>query len=204
MSALPKRWRELVAVTVVAAALCASGASAQKNQGPPNALQGFSQNRDEPVKIRAGALEVREKEKVATFSGDVHVVQGDTEMRSKILIVFYEEETGTRSVKAADPGPGGDKQIRRIEAKGSVVVTQKDQTATGDAANFNMRENTVMLIGNVVVTRGADVLRGQRLVVDLTNGVSKMDQGRVEALIQSGSRPPAEKPPTEKLPGEKK
>lgn len=198
MSALPKRWRELVAVTVVAAALCASGASAQKNQGPPNALQGFSQNRDEPVKIRAGALEVREKEKVATFSGDVHVVQGDTEMRSKILIVFYEEETGTRSVKAADPGPGGDKQIRRIEAKGSVVVTQKDQTATGEAANFNMRENTVMLIGNVVVTRGADVLRGQRLVVDLTNGVSKMDQGRVEALIQSGSRPPAEKPPAEK------
>jgi hypothetical protein len=42
------------------------------------------------------------------------------------------------------------------------------------------------------------------LVVDLTSGVSKMDQGRVEALIQSGSRPPAEKPPTEKLPGEKK
>ena len=198
MSAWPRRWRELVAVTAIAAALCGPDASAQKNQGPPNALQGFSQNRDEPVKIRAAALEVREKEKVATFTGDVHVVQGDTEMRCKVLTVFYEEETGTRTVKAADPGPGGDKQIRRIEAKGSVVVTQKDQTATGDAANFNMRENTVMLSGNVVVTRGADILRGQRLVVDLTSGVSKMDQGRVEALIQSGSRPPAEKPPAEK------
>jgi lipopolysaccharide export system protein LptA len=131
---------------------------------------------------------------MATFTGDVHVVQGDTEMRSKVLIVFYEEESGPRPVKAADPGPGGDKQIRRIEAKGSVVVTQKDQTATGDAANFNMRENTVILSGNVVVTRGADILRGQRLVVDLTSGVSKMDQGRVEALIQSGSRAPAESP----------
>jgi lipopolysaccharide export system protein LptA len=185
-----RRWWELVAAVVIAASLCGSDASAQKNQGPPNALQGFSQNREEPVKIRAEALEVREKEKKATFSGDVHVVQGDTEMRSKLLIVFYEEESGPRTVKAADPGPGGDKQIRRIEAKGSVVVTQKDQTATGDVANFNMRENTVMLSGNVVVTRGADVLRGQRLVVDLTSGVSKMDQGRVEALIQSGSRPP--------------
>ena len=171
----------------------------QKNQGPPNALQGFSQNRDEPVKIRAAALEVREKDKMATFTGDVYVLQGDTEMRCKTLVVFYEEEatpqpsqqaSAARPVKAAEPGPGGDRQIRRIEAKGNVVVVQKDQNAAGDAATFNMRENTVTLVGNVVVTRGADVLRGQRLVVDLTSGVSRMDQGRVEGLFQ---RAPAEK-----------
>jgi lipopolysaccharide export system protein LptA len=171
----------------------------QKNQGPPNALQGFSQNRDEPVKIRAASLEVREKDKMATFTGDVHVLQGDTEMRCKTLVVFYEEETtpqpsqqasAARPVKAAEPGPGGDRQIRRIEAKGNVVVVQKDQNAAGDAATFNMRENTVTLVGNVVVTRGADVLRGQRLVVDLTSGVSRMDQGRVEGLFQ---RAPPEK-----------
>jgi lipopolysaccharide export system protein LptA len=192
MSAAPTTtWRGLVAATAVAVAVAAgwSDASAQqKTQGPPNALQGFSQNRDEPVKIRAAALEVREKDKQATFTGDVHVLQGDTEMRCKLLTVFYEEETGTRNVKAAEPGPGGDKQIRRIEAKGSVVVVQKDQNAAGDAAIFNMRENTVTLTGNVVVTRGADILRGQRLVVDLTTGVSKMDQGRVEGLFQSGPR----------------
>jgi lipopolysaccharide export system protein LptA len=182
----------LLAVTglVVACAVCGSDAMAQKNQGPPNALQGFSQNRDEPVKIRAAALELREKDKMATFTGDVYVLQGDTEMRCKQLVVFYEEETGTRTVKAADPGPGGDRQISRIEAKGNVVVVQKDQNATGDAATFNMRENTVTLVGNVVVTRGTDVLRGQRLVVDLTSGVSKMDQGRVEGLFKSGSQSP--------------
>jgi lipopolysaccharide export system protein LptA len=171
----------------------------QKNQGPPNALQGFSQNRDEPVKIRAASLEVREKDKMATFTGDVHVLQGDTELRCKTLVVFYEEETtpqpsqqanAARPVKAAEPGPSGDRQIRRIEARGNVVVVQKDQNAAGDAATFNMRENTVTLVGNVVVTRGADVLRGQRLVVDLTSGVSRMDQGRVEGLFQ---RAPPEK-----------
>jgi lipopolysaccharide export system protein LptA len=170
----------------------------QKNQGPPNALQGFSQNRDEPVKIRAASLEVREKDKMATFTGDVHVLQGDTELRCKTLVVFYEEETApqpskqasARPMKAAEPGPSGDRQIRLIEAKGNVVVVQKDQNAAGDAATFNMRENTVTLVGNVVVTRGADVLRGQRLVVDLTSGVSRMDQGRVEGLFQ---RAPPEK-----------
>ena len=189
-----RNWFALLVVTgvVVACAVCGSDAMAQKNQGPPNALQGFSQNRDEPVKIRAASLELREKDKMATFTGDVYVLQGDTEMRCKQLVVFYEEETGAspRPVKAADPGPGGDRQIRRIEAKGNVVVIQKDQNATGDAATFNMRENTVTLVGNVVVTRGTDVLRGQRLVVDLTSGVSKMDQGRVEGLFKSGSQSP--------------
>jgi lipopolysaccharide export system protein LptA len=185
-------WRALLAVTAVvaASAVCGADASAQKNQGPPNALQGFSQNRDEPVKIRAASLELREKDKMATFTGDVQVLQGDTEMHCKVLVVFYEEETNARAVKTAEPGPGGDRQIRRIEAKGNVVVVQKDQKATGDTATFNMRENTVTLVGNVVVTRGADVLRGQRLTVDLTSGVSKMDGGRVDGIFQAGPRTP--------------
>jgi lipopolysaccharide export system protein LptA len=175
-------------------------AAAQKtqSQGPPNALQGFSQNRDKPVKIQAASLEVREKDKMATFTGDVQVFQGDTEMRCKSLVVFYEEGAGKdgagkdgahkNTLKAADPGPQGQQEISRIEAKGGVVVVQKDQHAQGDTAHFNMKENTVTLVGNVIVTRGQDVLRGQRLVVDLTSGVSKMDQGRVEGLFQARSR----------------
>jgi lipopolysaccharide export system protein LptA len=185
-------WMAAAAGVTVALALLAGDAAAQKNQGPPNALQGFSQNRDEPVKIRAASLEVREKDKLATFAGDVYVLQGDTEMRCKSLVVYYEEEAApqrskqasAQPLKAAEPGPGGGQQIRRIEAKGNVLVVQKDQNASGDAATFNMRENTVTLMGNVVLSRGADVLRGQRLVVDLTSGVSRMDQGRVEGLFQ--------------------
>src|SRR5205807_2752898 len=126
----------------------------------------------------------------ATFTGDVYVLQGDTEMGCKVLVVSYEAKTGTRMADAAAEGPAGDRQVRLIEAKGDVVVVQKDQNATGDAATFNMRENTVTLIGNVVVTRGADVLRGQRLTVDLTSGVSKMDGGRVDGIFQAGPRAP--------------
>jgi lipopolysaccharide export system protein LptA len=181
------------ATIMLVMAFGAAHAAAQKNQGPPNALQGFSQNRDKPVKIQAASLEVREKDKIATFSGDVQVFQGDTELRCKLLNVFYDEEAGPHAMKAADPGPAGQRQIRRIEAKGGVVVVQKDQNATGDTATFSMRENTVTLMGNVVVTRGQDVLRGHRLVVDLSSGVSKMDQGRVEGLFQSGSRNPEKK-----------
>jgi lipopolysaccharide export system protein LptA len=185
-------WRKLAVTTVMAAAvaICGPEATAEKNQGPQNALQGFSQNRDQPVKINAATLEVREKDKMATFSGDVHVVNGDTELRCKSLVVFYEEEAASsKNMKAADPGPGGEHSIKRIEAKGNVIVVQKDQHATGDAAIFNMRENIVTLTGNVVVTRAQNILRGQQLTVDLTNGVSKMGGGRVDAFIDTTRKP---------------
>src|SRR5215472_6960604 len=84
----------ILVAAIFLATLVAADAAAQKspgpqNQGPPNALQGFSQNRDQPVNIQSDALVVRDKDKVATFTGNVHVTQGDTEMRSKALVVYY-------------------------------------------------------------------------------------------------------------------
>jgi lipopolysaccharide export system protein LptA len=187
----------LLAAGVTVSLLAATAAPAQKtgqNQGPPNALQGFSQNRDQPVTVQAAGLVVRDKDKVATFSGNVHVTQGDTEMRSKTLVVFYADPnkpgpTSTATMKAAQAGApagsGDQQQIRRIEAAGDVRVTQKDQTAVGDTGIFDMKSNTVTLNGNVVVTRSNDVVRGQRLVVDLGSGVSHMDGG-VKMLVTPG------------------
>ena len=146
------------------------------SQGPPNALQGFSQNRDQPVHIEAATLEVRDKQKQATVSGDVRVKQGDTGLRCKSLVVFYEQSgeptDASKTLQAASPGPSGEQRIKRLEARGSVVVTQKDQTATGELGIFDMKTNTVTLTGTpVVMTQGQNVLRGGKLVVDLTSGV---------------------------------
>lgn len=169
---------------IAAAALAMAGAplNAQPAKGPPNALQGFSQNHDQPVHIEAATLEVRDKDKVATFSGDVRVTQGDTNMRCKSLVVFYEQDDAKadkdKTLKAASPGPGGQQRIKRLEARGGVVVTQKDQTATGDTGIFDMKSNTVTLNGKVVMTQGQNVLRGERLVVDLTSGVSRVEAGK--------------------------
>jgi lipopolysaccharide export system protein LptA len=167
---------------------------APQNQGLPNALQGFSQNRDQPVRIQSDNLVVRDKDKMATFTGNVHVIQGDTEMNSKVLVVFYVDPSKPGPVPAttmktvqpgAPAGSGDQQQIKRIEATGGVLVTQKEQKAAGDSGTFDMQSNTVTLNGNVVVTHGKDVVRGQRLVVDLNTGVSRIDGGRVDALFGS-------------------
>ena len=51
---------------------------------------------------------------MATFTGDVYVLQGDAEMRCKVLVVSYEAETGTRVANAAAEGPGGNRQVRQM------------------------------------------------------------------------------------------
>jgi lipopolysaccharide export system protein LptA len=190
---------------LIAIALALPGAALKAQpaaKGPPNALQGFSQNRDQPVHIEAATLEVRDKDKVATFSGNVKVTQGDTGLRSKSLMVFYEQEgdnaggaEAAKTMQAATPGPGGQQKIKRLEARGAVVVTQKEQTATGDLGIFDMKTNTVTLSGNVMMTQGKNVLRGDRLVVDLTSGVSRVEsgkngQGRVQGLFVPGGAAP--------------
>jgi lipopolysaccharide export system protein LptA len=173
-------------------------------------MQGFSQNRDQPIQIEAATLEMRDKKKEATFSGNVKVIQGDTTMTSKTLVVFYESggapAGGTPAatpanakaaapskgapIPAAAPGPGGSSSIKRLEARGNVVVTQKDQVVTGETAVFDTKTNLVTMLGGVVLTQGKNVLRGDRLMVDMTTGVSRVesDSGRVQGLFQSSGQ----------------
>jgi lipopolysaccharide export system protein LptA len=213
---LTDRWiaRGVGAGLIVLAVAAGSKASAQSStvQGVPNAMQGFSQNRDQPIQIEAASLEMRDKKKEATFTGDVKVVQGDTTMKSKILVVFYDSAgsatpagsaparaaasadpapTAAKApIKSATPGPGGSSSIRRLEAKGNVVVTQKDQVVTGETAVFDTKTNLITMLGGVVLTQGKNVLRGDRLVVDMTTGVSRVesDSGRVQGLFQSSGQ----------------
>jgi lipopolysaccharide export system protein LptA len=198
----------LCAALMVLAMIASGEASAQSAvKNVPNAMQGFSQNRDQPIQIEAASLEMRDKKKEATFAGNVKVVQGDTTMTSKSLVVFYDQSAAPASpppaakaaksgpIQSATPGPGGSSSIRRLEARGSVVVTQKDQVVTGETAIFDTKANQVTMQGGVVLTQGQNILRGDRLVVDMTTGVSRVesDTGRVQGLFQSsgGSGVPA-------------
>jgi lipopolysaccharide export system protein LptA len=160
-------------------------------------------SQDQPVQIDAASLEVRDKSKVATFSGNVQVVQGDTTMKCQKLVVFYGEEVGIAQQAGGEakppPKPAGDapksaQNIRRIEARGGVTVVTKDQNASGDLGVYDLIQKTITLTGNVVVSQGQNVIHGERVVVDTVSGNARVESsnqgggaatpGRVRALIQ--------------------
>jgi lipopolysaccharide export system protein LptA len=192
----------LAAVIVVLAAAGWAAAAQTGGHGTPaaqptssvaNPLQGFSQNSDQPIKITSTSLEVRDKDHYATFIGNVHVVQGDTTLRCKTLVVFYDEPAGAGTTAKAGQSRSSNQQIKRLEAKGGVVIVQKDQTATGDNGTFDMKTNTAILTGNVVVTQGDSVVQGNRMVVDMATGISRVEGGGVKALFKPNS-PPSSQP----------
>jgi lipopolysaccharide export system protein LptA len=170
----------------------------QKDTGTPNAMQGFSKNKGQPVHIEAERLEVHDKDKTATFTGKVVVTQGDTTMRCKTLTVYYvgppAKDAGPKP--SATVNASGDQKIKKLDATGDVVVNQNDQVATGEKAVFDMDTNIVTMTGGaggVVLTQGQNVLRGSRLVVDMTTGYSRVESGtsnngRVQGLfVPSGN-----------------
>lgn len=192
-------------------ALAAPGSAAAQGQHP--AVQSPTQsivqgeNKDQPIQIESATLEVRDKSKIATFYGNVQVVQGDTTMKCQTLVVFYGAEDGAaKTAAASEPAAGksqasgqpasvipqGAQDIRRIEARGGVTVVTKDQNASGDLGVYDLKAKTITLTGNVVVTQGKNVLHGDRVVVDTTTGNSRVEsnaataQNRVRALILPG------------------
>ncbi len=196
---------------IVMMALAAPWSAAAQERSPagPGPTQTVLQNRNEgqPIHIESTSLEVRDKSKVATFTGDVVVVQGDTTIKCQTLIVFYGGPEGAgagKRVAGTRPAPGasqsgqshsapmvpqGEQDIRRIEARGGVTVVSKDQNASGDLGVYDPKAKTITLIGNVVVSQGKNVLHGDRVVVNMATGDALFEsptQNRVRALFQPG------------------
>jgi lipopolysaccharide export system protein LptA len=152
-------------------------------------LPGSQGQKNQPVQIDAKALEVQDKKKTATFTGNVKVVQGDTTMTCRTLVVFYGQEMGiasdapvvkTNSTAGAVPNA---QNIRRIEAHGDVLVVSRDQNATGDLGVYDLPAKTITLTGNVVLTQGKSVIHGDRLIVDTVTG-----NAHVEGAQKTGVR----------------
>lgn len=149
------------------------------NAGGGAGIASFRTDPNAPVDIEADQLDANDTAKVATFRGDVKVKQGAFLMRTPEMQAFYTGEAGMGDVAGTDdPGKpkGAAAQLTRIEAKRKVIVTSKDgQTVTGDQGVFDAKANTVTVSGDVVLSQGQNVVRGTRLVIDMTNGESTIE-----------------------------
>jgi lipopolysaccharide export system protein LptA len=141
------------------------------------------------------------------FTGNVVAVQGESTMNCTTLTVFYEQNRNQAGAKpaakpAAQTESPSDNSIRKIDCKGPVTIVSSSQVATGDNATFDRVANKVFLTGNVALTDGPNVTRGERIVYDLNTGIANVETrpgGRVKALFVPGSgsgeaAPGAQKP----------
>jgi lipopolysaccharide export system protein LptA len=132
-----------------------------------------------PVEIVADALEVQQNERIAVFAGNVEASQNNLKLNTARLTVHYAGEQ-TASISS--------NEINKLEARGGVVLSRPGEDATADWAVYDVRRRLITLGGHVVLTREGNVLRGERLTLDLNSGLSRVEGAPAPGMqVQSGS-----------------
>ncbi len=141
---------------------------------PASAQSGLSDgafDTSQPLEIQADSLEVQQENQLAIFEGKVEVVQGAIRMRADKLVVHYSNKKSSND--------GGPTNIRKIDASGKVFLSSPRETAQGDKGTYDVQNKQVDLEGNVVLTQGENVLRGNTMTLNLVTGKSRVEGGPV-------------------------
>jgi lipopolysaccharide export system protein LptA len=95
---------------------------------------------------------------------------------------------------AATAGEGGDgeppaNKVKKLIAKGNVVVTSQDQKATGDDGIFDMEANIVTLTGqDVTLSQGCNVVHGKKLVANTETGLANVSGGTTGRFVSGDQK----------------
>lgn len=153
---------KLAALAVVAMAVIATPAAAQLSQS----------NSDAPVDITADALEVVNNECVSIWSGSAEALQDRTRLRADVIKTYSKKSTGRPGAVGGSCGA-----LDRMEAIGNVYYVTPQQKVRGDNANYDVTAERIVITGDVVAVSGPNVIRGDRLVVNVATGDAQMQSG---------------------------
>jgi lipopolysaccharide export system protein LptA len=145
------------APALILACLCALPATAQIS-----ALR--NHNSRAPFDLSANRFEVRDKEGTTLFTGNVVAIQGNMKLVSDRARAFY-----TRANTKVT--------IRRVDAQGAVKLTSPSETVSAAWGIYDLDSQQITLGGDVTLMRGSDVIKGQRLELNLRSGITTLDGG---------------------------
>ena len=119
------------------------------------------------------SLEFWEQRQLAVARGAASATRDDKRIRADTLTATLGE------------GPKNNREVRRVDAFGNVVVATAAETARAETGVYNLERGVATLRGKVRITRGQNQLNGEYAVVDLNSGVSRM----LPAPAREGGQP---------------
>ena len=128
---------------------------------------------DNKINIVSDKLNVEMDERKSTFTGNVYAHNKNLKVWSDKMIINLEIKKD---------------KIKEILASGNVKIVRliEGSEIYGDIANYSLKDEIIVITGNVIVKENGNQISGNELIVDLKNSSSIMvgsDSNRVEALI---------------------
>jgi lipopolysaccharide export system protein LptA len=179
-------------LVAAASALLLLGLAPSWAQSSTTSPSGLKLSGDQPIQIESDKLEVRQAESVAVFTGNVTVVQGPTMLKAGKMTVYYVKDAGAaaKGTVASTSAMTGSANIDHLVVDNKVYIKSNDQIATGDSGTFDMKTEVLVLSGNeVVMSQGANVLKGCKLTVQMKSGLAQVD-GCGKRVMMSITPPP--------------
>ena len=126
-----------------------------------------------PIRVNADRSEVLDKERKVILIDNVDITQGEARLRADIVTIEY-GATGNTTTAGLGSNFG---DIRSMTARGNVFYVTPDLKANGDLGVYVASTDTITLTGDIVLVRGEDVAKGERLVMELAAGKTTLDGG---------------------------
>ena len=126
-----------------------------------------------PIRVNADRSEVLDKERKVILIDNVDITQGTARLRADVVTLEY-GGGGNTSTTGLGSNFG---DIRTMTARGNVFYVTPEFKANGDLGIYVAANDTITLTGNVVMVRGEDVAKGERLTMELEAGKTTLDGG---------------------------
>ncbi len=125
-------------------------------------------NSKEQLDFTCGQLNYDRIEKIAVFTGDVNLIDGQNDVVADAQRIEYREKTGIA--------------LMQIEVK----IVQKDNICTCAFATYRKNQKMLEMTGNPQVVRGKDTFRAQEITFNLDTEEITLD-GRVRGSVTESS-----------------
>jgi lipopolysaccharide export system protein LptA len=171
----------IVALSVLISVLCPPGFASGGTKPKPRI------ENNQPIQIVSDRLDAYNDKRIVVFSGNAVATQDARTIRADCLTLIYKENSG--NAESSHAGIEGTGDLERVEAKGRVEITEGDRIVTGEEALFEPNLQRITMTGSAVLREGANVIRGDRIVVFLDENrgvVESLENRRVTATIYPG------------------
>ncbi len=158
-----RAWAWVAAAALIA--LTPAAMAAEKKAAAPAAPD------SDRIHITADRLVARLQDRVAEFSGNVQVTQGEAVLHADKVTVYTKD-----APKGTDPARPGAESVDRIVATGGVTIRMKDGTAVADQAEYRADKRVVILTGpGTQVTQAGNSIAGSRITLYRDSGRINVD-----------------------------
>lgn len=121
----------------------------------------------EPILVEAdGSAEFLREQGRLIYTDNVRAVQGGTRITTDVLTIIC-----ARSEEARRSAFENCSEIESVIAEGNVLYTTPEERIRGNRGEYDYRNDTITITGDVILSRGQDVVaKGPKVVYDIANG----------------------------------